>query len=98
MSQGGWQASICAKLSRQRRVSCGSFIALAKFLFSRGGMMTGMQINTGIPEKDRNEIADGLSRLLADSYTLYVKTHNFHWNVTGPMFQPLHQMFEQQYQ
>jgi starvation-inducible DNA-binding protein len=60
--------------------------------------MTGMQINTGIAEKDRNEIADGLSRLLADSYTLYVKTHNFHWNVTGSMFQPLHQMFEEQYQ
>jgi starvation-inducible DNA-binding protein len=59
--------------------------------------MTSMQVNTGIAEKERHEIADGLSRLLADSYTLYVKTHNFHWNVTGPMFSALHTMFEQQY-
>lgn len=56
-----------------------------------------MQINIGIEEKDRKEIAAGLSRLLADTYTLYLKTHNFHWNVTGPMFQTLHLMFEQQY-
>ncbi len=56
-----------------------------------------MQINIGINEKDRKEIADGLSRLLADSYTLYLKTHNYHWNVTGPMFQTLHTMFEEQY-
>lgn len=51
----------------------------------------------GIQEKDRKEIAEGLSRLLADTYTLYLKTHNFHWNVTGPMFQPLHAMFEEEY-
>lgn len=56
-----------------------------------------MQINTGIPEKDRQEIADGLSKLLAESYSLYLKTHNYHWNVTGPMFQTLHIMFETQY-
>ncbi len=56
-----------------------------------------MQINIGIDEKDRKEIAQGLSRLLADTYTLYLKTHNFHWNVTGPMFQTLHLMFETQY-
>ena len=56
-----------------------------------------MPINIGIEEKDRQEIAGGLSRLLADTYTLYLKTHNFHWNVTGPMFQTLHLMFEQQY-
>lgn len=56
-----------------------------------------MEINIGIEEKDRKEIAQGLSRLLADSYTLYLKTHNFHWNVTGPMFQTLHLMFEAQY-
>lgn len=56
-----------------------------------------MKIDIGIEEKDRKEIAQGLSRLLADSYTLYLKTHNFHWNVTGPMFQTLHLMFEQQY-
>ncbi|HIK16504.1 MAG TPA: DNA starvation/stationary phase protection protein [Leptolyngbyaceae cyanobacterium M33_DOE_097] len=56
-----------------------------------------MPINIGINETDRKEIAAGLSRLLADTYTLYLKTHNFHWNVTGPMFQTLHLMFEQQY-
>jgi starvation-inducible DNA-binding protein len=56
-----------------------------------------MKINTGIKEKDRKQIAEGLSRLLADTYTLYLKTHNFHWNVKGPMFQTLHLMFEQQY-
>ncbi len=56
-----------------------------------------MPINIGIEEGDRREIADGLSRLLADTYTLYLKTHNFHWNVTGPMFQTLHLMFETQY-
>ena len=54
-------------------------------------------IDTGIDEKDRAKIADGLSRLLADTYTLYLKTHNFHWNVTGPMFNTLHLMFETQY-
>ncbi len=56
-----------------------------------------MQPNTGIAAEDRQAIAEGLSRLLADSYTLYLKTHNFHWNVTGPMFQTLHTMFEQEY-
>jgi starvation-inducible DNA-binding protein len=56
-----------------------------------------MKIDIGIKEKDRKELAKGLSALLADSYTLYLKTHNFHWNVTGPMFQTLHLMFEQQY-
>jgi starvation-inducible DNA-binding protein len=56
-----------------------------------------MIIDIGIPEADRKVIADGLARLLADSYSLYLKTHNFHWNVTGPMFQTLHAMFEVQY-
>jgi len=56
-----------------------------------------MQIDIGITDQDRKAIADGLSRLLADSYTLYLKTHNYHWNVTGPMFNTLHLMFEQQY-
>lgn len=55
------------------------------------------KIDIGIPEAKRQEIAAGLSRLLADSYTLYLKTHKFHWNVTGPMFQALHVMFEEQY-
>jgi starvation-inducible DNA-binding protein len=54
-------------------------------------------IEIGIDSKDRKAIAEGLARLLADSYTLYLKTHNFHWNVTGPMFNTLHLMFEQQY-
>lgn len=54
-------------------------------------------INIGIEESDRKKIAEGLSRLLADTYTLYLQTHNFHWNVTGPMFQTLHLMFESQY-
>jgi starvation-inducible DNA-binding protein len=54
-------------------------------------------IDIGIPEAQRQQIADGLSRLLADTYTLYLKTHNFHWNVKGPMFQTLHLMFETQY-
>jgi starvation-inducible DNA-binding protein len=54
-------------------------------------------INTGINEADRTAIADGLSRLLADTYTLYLTTHNFHWNVTGPMFNTLHSMFMQEY-
>ncbi|HEY3077390.1 MAG TPA: Dps family protein [Burkholderiales bacterium] len=56
-----------------------------------------MKIDIGINETDRAKIAQGLSHLLADTYTLYLKTHNFHWNVTGPMFQTLHLMFEQQY-
>lgn len=56
-----------------------------------------MPINIGIDEENRKQIADGLSRVLADTYTLYLKTHNFHWNVTGPMFQTLHLLFETQY-
>jgi starvation-inducible DNA-binding protein len=56
-----------------------------------------MKIDIGIDAKEREAIAGGLSRVLADSYTLYLKTHNFHWNVTGPMFQTLHLMFETQY-
>ncbi len=59
--------------------------------------MSDMAIDTGIDETDRRTIADGLSRLLADTYTLYLRTHNYHWNVTGPMFQTLHLMFETQY-
>lgn len=55
------------------------------------------KIDIGITRDARADIADGLSRLLADEYTLYLKTHNFHWNVTGPMFNTLHLMFEQHY-
>ena len=54
-------------------------------------------IDIGINERDRKQIAEGLSRLLADTYALYLKSHNYHWNVTGPMFQTLHVMFETQY-
>lgn len=54
-------------------------------------------VNIGIGEEDRAAIANGLSRLMADTYTLYLTTHNFHWNVTGPMFNTLHQMFMEQY-
>ena len=54
-------------------------------------------IDIGIPDEQRSEIAAGLSRLLGDTYALYLQTHNYHWNVTGPMFQTLHLMFEDQY-
>jgi starvation-inducible DNA-binding protein len=57
----------------------------------------GPDIDIGIERKDRETVAEGLSQLLADTYTLYLKTHNFHWNVIGPMFQTLHTMFELQY-
>lgn len=56
-----------------------------------------MKIDIGISEADRKDIANGLNRLLADTYTLYLMTHNFHWNVKGPMFNTLHLMFETQY-
>jgi starvation-inducible DNA-binding protein len=56
-----------------------------------------MKIDIGINDQDRSAIAQGLSHLLADTYTLYLTTHNFHWNVTGPMFNSLHAMFMLQY-
>lgn len=56
-----------------------------------------MKIDIGISEEDRKSIATGMNRLLADTYTLYLLTHNFHWNVRGAMFNTLHLMFEQQY-
>ena len=59
--------------------------------------MSKSNINIGISEKDRKKIVEGLARMQADTYTLYLKTHNFHWNVTGPMFQTLHLMFMTQY-
>ena len=58
---------------------------------------TGLAIDIGISERDRRKLSEGLSKLLADTYTLYLKTHNYHWNVTGPMFQTLHLMFETHY-
>ena len=69
-------------------------------IIPRGG--SGGARRTDAPEEDdmseRDQVAQALSRLLADSYTLYLKTHNFHWNVTGPMFTTLHTLFEQEYQ
>ncbi len=59
--------------------------------------MTELTMDIGIDEADRLAITEGLAHLLADTYTLYLKTHNYHWNVTGPMFQTLHLMFETQY-
>lgn len=59
--------------------------------------MNKMAIDIGINEGQREQIADGLKVLLADSYTLYLQTHNFHWNITGPQFRELHLMFEEQY-
>lgn len=56
-----------------------------------------MKIDIGISDKQRKKVAEALSHFLADSYTLYLKTHNYHWNVTGPMFNTLHTMFEAQY-
>ena len=64
---------------------------------SASASAAGARINIGISEKDRSAIATGLSSLLADTYTLYLTTHNFHWNVTGPMFNSLHAMFMAQY-
>jgi starvation-inducible DNA-binding protein len=61
------------------------------------GRAAGRAVNIGIADKDRKAISDGLGTLLADTYTLYLTTHNFHWNVTGPMFNTLHAMFMQQY-
>ncbi len=60
-------------------------------------MAVAVPVDIGIDERSRKQIVEGLSRLLADTYTLYLKTHNFHWNVTGPMFQTLHAMFEEHY-
>src|SRR5512137_1290879 len=64
---------------------------------SKRSSAAGSSIDIGISAQDRAAIAEGLSRLLADTYTLYLTTHNFHWNVTGPMFNSLHAMFMAQY-
>lgn len=56
-----------------------------------------MQLNIGIDKNTREDISHGLAQVLADTYTLYLQTHNFHWNVTGPMFETLHLLFEKQY-
>ena len=69
----------------------------AKTRKTNGTAPASVAIDIGINEADRRKVAEGLSKVLADTYTLYLKTHNFHWNVTGPMFQTLHLMFEAQY-
>jgi starvation-inducible DNA-binding protein len=79
-------------LDRQR--SCAYRIVIEQF---QENFMNHPSINIGIGEGDRSVIAAGLSRLLADTYTLYLTTHNFHWNVTGPMFNTLHGMFMEEY-
>jgi starvation-inducible DNA-binding protein len=56
-----------------------------------------MEVHTSLSMDDRKELAEGLGRLQADTFALYLKTHNYHWNVTGPMFRSLHLMFEEQY-
>ncbi|REL24893.1 DNA starvation/stationary phase protection protein [Rhodohalobacter sp. SW132] len=56
-----------------------------------------MEINIGISDSNREKIAMGISKILADSYMVYLKTHNYHWNVTGPHFHSLHEQFEEQY-
>jgi starvation-inducible DNA-binding protein len=66
---------------------------MAKSKVTNIGTNGGLAIDIGIPERDRQKIADGLARLLADTYGLYLKTHSFHWNVEGPMFNTLHLMF-----
>ena len=63
----------------------------------KGGIPATYVPDLGIPAAERKKIVDGLSRLLADTYSLYLTTHNFHWNVTGPMFNTLHLMFMTQY-
>jgi starvation-inducible DNA-binding protein len=65
--------------------------------FIQSGISIMSKIDIGIKESDRLEVAEGLKHLLADSYTLYLQTHNFHWNVTGPQFRELHLMFEEHY-
>jgi starvation-inducible DNA-binding protein len=77
--------------------SVGGKRAAAGLFFGREKEKNDMKIDIGISREDRAKIAEGLSKLLADSYTLYLGTHNFHWNVTGPMFNTLHLMFETQY-
>jgi starvation-inducible DNA-binding protein len=69
----------------------------AKAMSKKQDLVKAPKIDIGLEESQRQEIAHGLSRLLADEYTLYLKTHSFHWNVTGPLFNTLHLMFEQHY-
>lgn len=82
-----------AKSTKKKKASPARKPAMANPAAPTGGPA----IDIGIDAGDRRKIAQGLSAYLADAYTLYLKTHNFHWNVTGPMFNALHNMFEEQY-
>jgi starvation-inducible DNA-binding protein len=86
------QETVCAEHAQAIRL-----IVSIHFNVKGDTMSKISSINIGISEKDRKKVAVGLERMLADTYTLYLKTHNFHWNVTGPMFQTLHLMFMTQY-
>jgi starvation-inducible DNA-binding protein len=68
-----------------------------EYAATKGNIMSDTESHIGIPAEGRAKIADGLAHVLADTYSLYLKTHNFHWNVTGPMFTSLHAMFMTQY-
>ncbi len=70
---------------------------MAKQSSKKNGSKGAVAIDIGIGGKDREKIAEGLAKVLADTYSLYLKTHNFHWNVEGPMFNTLHLMFMEQY-
>ena len=83
--------------SRTTKMSAPATPARAKKPAATKSLRGGVSIDIGIDAVKRAEIADGLSHVLADTYTLYLQTHNFHWNVTGPMFQTLHLMFETHY-
>src|SRR5262252_8901835 len=78
----------------KRRIACFWATGKERVMSTTGKKGVAIPIDIGISEENRSAIVDGLSRLLADTFTLYLKTHNFHWNVTGPMFQTLHLMFE----
>ena len=85
-----------AAFDNQQKVIADKERTISRFM-AKASKTTAPTINIGISDKDRAAIAQGLSRLLADTYTLYLTTHNFHWNVTGPMFNTLHAMFMTQY-
>ena len=85
------------KESKNQAVETDGDVATLQPVASPSGAGRAPAVDIGIEEKDRAEIAEGLSQFLSDSFTLYLKTHNFHWNVTGQMFNALHVMFEGQY-
>ena len=84
-------------LSKNDFTPVGAVVMIYTDMESQATQEYPMKIDIGINEKARTQIAEGLKVLLADSYTLYLLTHNFHWNVTGPRFRDLHLLFEEQY-